>query len=462
MTANRKDYNNQTILIDKSVEFYGKRDYMIKRDKYLNQLIKAMNNGFPKVITGIRRCGKSYLLKEIFREYLIETGIDRDLIIVIELDDLSNSSLRDPVSLNSYILDLTDGKNEKHYVFLDEIQRVYTIVNPELTEGRHILAKPEDKEVISFVDVVLGLSHRKNIDLYVTGSNSKMLSSDIVTEFRDKATEIKMAPLSFFEYHEYSGGSVTDDLFEFMHHGGMPLAVLSGEDEREQYLKNLFKATYFKDILERNKLRKEEALDELCTILSSCTGEFLNVEKIANTFESRTKNKICKETVDSYINAFIDAFIIYPVNRFDLKGRKEIGALRKYYFSDTGLRNARLDFVFPDEGQMLENIVLNELLYRDYSVSVGCFEQIEKDKKGKSVRKSYEVDFRAVKGKRSMYIQIASDTSKEETMKREVRPFVLLNDQITKVLVVNKPIREMRDCNGFTILGITEFLLNYI
>lgn len=434
---------------------------MIKRDKYLNQLISAQKNGFPKIITGIRRCGKSYLLKEIYRDYLRNNGVKEKNILVMELDDDRNSKYRDPIALGEFVRKYCKEEGE-YFVFIDEIQKVYKIKNPILTGGKHILAREDEEETLSFVDVVLGLSREKNIDLYVTGSNSKMLSSDIVTEFRDKATNIALAPLSFDEYYEYVGGSATDALYSYIQYGGMPLAVLKREEERKEYLKNLFHTTYFSDIVERNHLKKGEALDELCNIISSSTGSLLNAEKIANTFLSVRHEKIGRATVENYIEYFKDAFLLREASRYDLKGRKEIGALRKYYFCDTGLRNARLNFAFPDEGQMLENIVYNELRYNGYTVNVGVFDTVEKDKNGKSVRKTNEVDFYATKGFREYYIQVTADISNSDTRAREVRPYVMLNDQVQKILVINRPINETRDEKGFTVIGITDFLLRFI
>ncbi len=432
---------------------------MPNRPKYLNQLIQAKQNGFPKVITGIRRCGKSYLLKELYRSWLLETNVKEENIIILELDDAKNAAYRNPLALNEFILSKCSDKTRQFYVFLDEIQRVYTIINPDLTDGKTVLAKEGDTEVISFIDVTLGLSHEKNIDLYITGSNSKMLSSDIVTEFRDKATEIHLQPLSFAEFCDWTKMDKFEALYEYMQYGGMPLAVLKPQNEKEIYLKELFKTTYFKDILERKNLRREEALDELCTILATCTGELLNAEKLANTFLSKRKEKISKETVSAYIQAFEDAFIIKEAKRYDLKGRNFINSTRKYYFCDTGLRNARLDFMYPDEGQILENIVYNELIYHSWNVNVGCFDSIEKNEEGKSVRKSYEVDFMATKGRETIYLQITDNLSDAQTKKREVRPFILLNDQIKKIIVINRPLKETKDENGFTIIGITDFLL---
>ena len=434
---------------------------MIKRDKYLNLLISAKDNGFPKVITGIRRCGKSYLLREIYREYLLSINVDATNIQTIELDDDRNVKYRDPIELGDYVRRICDN-GKRNYVFLDEIQKVYPIINPNLTEGKHVPAGPNDQETVTFVDVVLGLSREKNIDLYVTGSNSKMLSSDIVTEFRDKATNIHLAPLSFEEYYSYVGGYETEAIYSYMQFRGMPLAVLKPEEEKKEYLKNLFETTYFRDIIERGKLRKGEELDELCNIVSASTGELLNADKISKTFTSVRKAKIDKNTVEKYIGCFIDAFLLREARRYDIKGRKEIGALRKYYFTDTGLRNARLDFAFTDEGQMVENIVYNELVYNGYSVSVGSFDTVEKNKEGKSVRKTNEVDFFARKGFRSYYIQVTADLSDEKTRLREVRPYILLKDQVQKILVINRPVKETRDENGFTVIGVADFLLRFI
>ena len=434
---------------------------MIEREKYLRQLVKAKNNGFPKVITGIRRCGKSFLLKEIYREYLLSENIPENHIITIDLDEDKNEPYRDPISLGEYVRSICTEK-EIYYVFLDEIQKVYSIINPNITDRKHIPASANDSDIISFVDVVLGLSREKNIDLYVTGSNSKMLSSDIITEFRDKATNIHLAPLSFDEFYNYTGGYETEALYTYMQYGGMPLAVLKDDKEKKEYLKGLFETTYFRDIVERNHLRRGEELDELCNIISASTGELLNSERISNTFRSVRKSKIDKQTVENYVGYFIDAFLLREARRYDIKGRKEIGALRKYYFTDTGLRNSRLNFAFPDEGQMIENIVFNELCYNGYSVNVGSFDSVEKDKNGKSVRKTNEVDFYAQKGIRAYYIQVTADMSDENTRKREIRPYILLNDQIQKIFVVNRPIKESRDEKGFTIIGVTDFLLRFI
>ena len=434
---------------------------MIERNVYLSKLISSKGNGFPKIITGVRRCGKSYLLKEIFKKHLLGEGVSEDNIIIVELDDLKNVKYRNPIELDKYIRNKCNV-NTINYVFIDEVQLVTTIVNPIFTNGEYVIAKEDDKDVISFVEVVLGLSREKYIDLYATGSNSKMLSSDVITEFRDKATNISLYPLSFEEFSNYKNSRSSDTVFEYMRYGGMPLAVLKDINDKKDYLKGLFETTYFKDILEHNKLKKTEVLDSLCNIISEGTGQLFNSQKIADTYKSVTKDSIDKDTVKKYIDYFVDAFILREATRYDVKGNNEIGALRKYFFVDNGLRNARLNFAYDDEGQMLENMVYNELLYNGYTVNVGTFEKYEKNKNGESVRKTYEIDFVAQRGIKKYYIQVTNDISNAETKARELKPFFALKDSIQKIIVINKPLEESLDLNGFTVIGIADFLLRFI
>lgn len=434
---------------------------MIERNVYLSKLISSKGNGFPKIITGVRRCGKSYLLKEIFKKHLLREGVSEDNIIIVELDDLKNVKYRNPIELDKYIRNKCNV-NTINYVFIDEVQLVTTIVNPIFTNGEYVIAKEDDKDVISFVEVVLGLSREKYIDLYATGSNSKMLSSDVITEFRDKATNISLYPLSFEEFSNYKNSRSSDTVFEYMRYGGMPLAVLKDINDKKDYLKGLFETTYFKDILEHNKLEKIEALASLCNIISEGTGQLFNSQKIADTYKSVTKDSIDKDTVKKYIDYFVDAFILREATRYDVKGNNEIGALRKYFFVDNGLRNARLNFAYDDEGQMLENMVYNELLYNGYTVNVGTFEKYEKNKNGESVRKTYEIDFVAQRGIKKYYIQVTNDISDAETKARELKPFFALKDSIQKIIVINKPLEESLDLNGFTVIGIADFLLRFI
>lgn len=434
---------------------------MINRPIYLKALIAAQHNGFPKVITGVRRCGKSYLLKEIYYNYLLSIGVKKQNIIIVELDDLRNANYRNPLELDKYIRSIVNP-NEYYYVFIDEVQLIDTIINPVYTNGVIKLANKNSKNVISFVDLILGLSREKNIDLYVTGSNSKMLSTDIVTEFRDKATNINIKPLSFEEFYNYKQVSELEAIYEYMMYGGMPLAALKDYDEKKSYLVNLFQTTYFKDILDHNNLKKSEVLDELCNIISEESGQLINSERLSNIYKSVKKETIDKATIERYLNYFLDSFLISEAKRYDIKGNSEIGALRKYYFIDNGLRNARLNFAFNDEGQMLENIVYNELIYNGYSVYIGTINSIEKNKEGKSVKKNYEIDFIAKKGIKQFYIQVCADYNSKDVIARETKPFLKLHNSIQKIVVINKPIKEAIDNNGFTIIGIGDFLLRFI
>lgn len=435
---------------------------MIVRTKYLNELIKAKNNGFPKIITGIRRCGKSFLLNTIYKNYLLNNSVKEKNIIQIDLTLISNAYYRDPIFLYEYIIGLTKRNKGISYVFLDEIQEVFPLINIALADGKHVKAKLQDEDVITFVDVILDLASKENIDLYVTGSNSKMLSTDIVTEFRDKATNIKLMPLSFEEFYTYKNIDESKAIEEYLMYGGMPLAVLKEGEEKERYLKNLFETTYFRDIIERNRINKIEALDELCTLLATCVGDLINSNTLSKIYETKTKHKINYETVNSFINYFLDSFILNEAFRYDLKGKKIINSTRKYYYTDLGLRNARLNFAYSDTGKMLENLVYNELIYNGYRVNVGTFDTFIKDENKKTIRKSLEVDFLATKGLKKYYIQVCDDFTNSETIKREIKPYISLNDQIIKIVVVNKPIVEHLDENGYTIIGITDFLLRFI
>ncbi len=434
---------------------------MIQRNHYLDLLIQAKGNGFPKVITGIRRCGKSYLLNQIYYDYLISQGVMDSDIIQIELDDINNASYRNPLELASYVKEKAKDPSRSYYVFIDEIQLVTKIINPVFTDGKILIAKETDENIISFVDVVLGLSRLKNLDLYVTGSNSKLLSKDVVTEFRDKATNIQLYPLSFKEYYDYVGGDKYAAFYEYVRYGGMPLCVLKNNaTEKENYLKQLFETTYLKDIIEHNRFRKSESLDEICDIIASCSGQLLNTQRISNMFISRKKDKLSRETIEKYLEAFEDSYLIKEAKRYDIKGCSYIGATKKYYFSDVGLRNARLDFTSLDMGQMIENIVYNELLIKGYQVKVGTFDQVEKNREKRSVLKSYEVDFIACKGIDKFYLQVSDNIDTETTKKRELAPFRFVKDANRKFLIINKPISPMKLEEGIILDGVVDFILN--
>lgn len=431
------------------------------RDKYLNQLIEAKENGFPKVITGIRGCGKSYLLDTIYREYLENSGVNPKNIVYIDLEDALNYKYWDPLYLYEYVLDISKGREGVVYVMIDEIQHVYKIKNPNLTNGDHIKAKDDDKDAISFVNVILGLSKKKNLDVYVSGSNSKMLSSDIATELRNKETEIKVEPLSFKEFLDATKLEPEAALNEYMFHGGMPLSLYEKNDaSKEEYLLGLIKKTYIKDIIERKGFRNEEAVREVLNLLSSCIGRLINSSNIAHYFESIKKQKIDNRTVQDYIDSFIDCFLIKKAERYDIRGKAKIGAQYKYYFSDLGLRNALLNFLHSDNGSSLENVIYNELIYRGFNVNIGIIETSEPNKNGNYVRKQREVDFIATRGSEKYYIQSAFSLNSQEVYFREKESISKISDFNKKIIVVRDPITIRRDEKGIETIGAVEFLLN--
>ena len=434
---------------------------MIRRDKYLQKLIRHRDDGMPKVITGIRRCGKSYLLQRIFTDYLLSTGVPRDHIVILNLDSTDNQKYCDPIYLNDRVKELCSGEG-RYYVILDEIQNVRTIVNPIFEGGKHVYTTERDDRAITFVNTVLGLSREPNIDLYITGSNSRMLSTDVQTEFRGKAVNIDIRPLSFEEYLDYVQTDRDRAFNEFLIYGGMPQAVTGDPEDRKPYLKELYETTYLKDIIERYRFKREDALDQLSILLATCVGQLINSSKLAELFRQKYGRGIDHTTIESYLNAFKDSFLLQEAPRYDVKGKRVIGSTRKFYYIDNGLRNARCDFVYDDEGQLLENAVYNELVYDGFSASVGCYDRYEKDREGKTVRKSMEIDFLARKDTDQYYIQVCNDISDERTRDREKEPFIYLNDNILKILVVNKPIGQFRDKDGFIVIGITDFLLKFL
>lgn len=426
---------------------------MIERKKYLKKLINKKNNGLVKVITGIRRCGKSYLLFNIYRDYLKSIGVDDECIVCLALDDDENIKYRNPLELGKYIRSLTADESKTYYVFLDEIQKVVTIQNPYI-EG------VEDK--IGFVDVVLGLMKHENIDLYVTGSNSKMLSSDILTEFRGRGDEIRVSPLSFEEFYNAYDGDKHDAWQEYCTYGGLPLVMQKrGHEEKAKYLQSLFDTIYISDIMDRNKLAYEKSvLDDILNIVSSSVGSLTNANRIVNTFKSEKQITIGSPTVNRYLDYFIDAFLLYKAERYDVKGRKYIGSPLKYYFSDIGLRNARLNFRQQEENHIMENIIYNELCNRDFSVDVGVVEYCYKDENKKSKRTQLEIDFVANKGSKKYYIQSALTIGDEQKRKQEVNSLNRIGDSFKKIVVVKDNIIPWHDENGILYIGIENFLLD--
>ena len=426
---------------------------MIERKKYLDKLISRKQNGLVKVITGIRRCGKSYLLFNIYKDYLKSIGVEDECIICLALDDDENIRYRNPLELGKYIRSLTADESKEYYVFLDEIQKVVTIQNPYV-EG------VEDK--ISFVDVVLGLMKRDNIDVYVTGSNSKMLSSDILTEFRGRGDEIRVNPLSFAEFYNAFEGDKRDAWQEYYTYGGLPLVLAKkGHEEKAKYLGTLFDTIYLSDIMDRNSLAHEKnLLDDILNLISSSIGSLTNANKIANTFKSERQISVSHATVSKYLDYLIDSFLIYSASRYDVKGRKYIGSPYKYYFSDVGLRNARLNFRQQEENHIMENIIYNELCVRDFSVDVGIVEYCYKDAEKKSKRAYLEIDFIANKGSKKYYVQSALTVADEEKREQEIRSLKRVGDSFKKIVVVKDSIIPWHDDDGILYIGIEQFLLD--
>ncbi|MHB1454270.1 MAG: ATP-binding protein [Saccharofermentanales bacterium] len=426
---------------------------IIKREKYLNQLIRKKRNGLIKIITGIRRCGKSYLLFELYHAHLNSVGVEDKYIIELSLDDEASAKYRNPIELGNYIRSLINEKDKEYYIILDEIQLVKEIKNPWLDDLN---------ERIGFVDVLLGLMKIKNVDIYVTGSNSKMLSSDIVTQFRDRGDEIRLYPLSYKEYFDAFPGSKENAWKEYYTYGGLPrVLLLSTHKEKSDYLQNLFKNTYMKDVIDRHKIRNDkQILDDLINIISSAVGSLTNPKKLSDTFRSTNKTSINSTTIDIYLEYFEEAFIIDIARRYDIKGKKYIGTPVKYYFTDTGLRNARLNFRQQEENHIMENILFVELKARGYTVDVGVVEFRNLDRNGKDVRTQLEVDFIANDGGKIYYIQSALNIDDEGKRNQEINSLRRIPDSFKKIVVVRDNIMPWHDDNGILYIGINDFLLD--
>lgn len=426
---------------------------MIERKKYLDKLIRKKENGLVKVITGIRRCGKSYLLFEIYHRYLNSIGVDDSHIIEIALDDDINAQYRNPLELGKYIRSLITDKEQTYYIFLDEIQKVASIKNPYLDS---------DDEKIGFVDVVLGLMKIRNADIYVTGSNSRMLSSDILTEFRGRGDEIRVNPLSFAEFYAAYEGDKRDAWTEYYTYGGMPLVLVQKtHEDKAKYLQDLFSKIYLDDIIARNKIGHDKSvLEDLLNVISSSVGSLTNPLRISNTFSSVTGKTVSDDTIAKYLDCFVDSFLIYKAQRYDVKGRKYIGSPFKYYFSDIGLRNSRLNFRQQEENHIMENIIYNELLMREYSVDVGVVEYSAARSDKKRSRTQLEIDFIANKGSSKYYIQSALNIDTEEKRTQEINSLVRVNDSFKKIVVVKDKIIPWHDEKGILYIGIEQFLLD--
>lgn len=410
---------------------------IIKRDAYLNRLIERQNNGMIKVITGIRRCGKSFLLFRLYKEYLVNSGVNPDHIIEIALDGIESEDLRNPKICYTYIRErITDG--EKYYVLLDEVQFLER-----------------------FEEVLNSLLRIENVDVYVTGSNSKFLSKDIITEFRGRGDEIHIYPLTFSEFYSAFGGEYDDAWDEYLNYGGLPaLLDMNSSKQKMDYLKSIFDNVYMKDVIDRNKIKNRDEINTLVDILASAIGSPTNPTKIANTFATERHSSYTNKTISAHIDFLEEAYLISKANRYDIKGRKYIAANLKYYFTDVGLRNARLSFRQQEPTHLMENVVYNELLARGYLVDVGIVEVNQKNSEGKSIRKQLEVDFVTNMGSQRYYIQVAYDLSTEEKQKQEYNSFRNIPDSFKKIVLVNGSSKPWRNEEGFVIMGMKYFLMN--
>ena len=405
----------------------------IKRDLYLNKLINRKENGMIKVVTGIRRSGKSYLLDPIFKNYLMDNGVSEDHIIKLNLEERKNKKYLDPDILDKYIRSLIVDK-KMYYVILDEIQNVS-----------------------DFEFVLNGFLYIENVDVYVTGSNSKFLSSDVITEFRGRGDEVRVYPLSFKEFTSAYKGTQEEAWNEYLIYGGMPyILTKKTEEEKSSYLSNLFKTTYLKDIIERNNVGREDVLNALVNILSSSVGSLTNPTKLANTFVSNMIKNVNVQTITSYINYLLDSFLINKVERYDIKGKKYISTPSKYYFTDIGLRNVRINFRQLEENHLMENIIYNELMIRGYNVDVGVVEIRDESKK----RKQLEVDFVCNQSYKRYYIQCTLHLEEREKTIQEEKPLLNIGDEFKKIIVVKDNIKHWYTEEGILIIGIQEFLLN--
>ena len=426
---------------------------MYPREQYLKKIISKKDNGRIKIITGLRRSGKSVLLFRLYREWLLGEGVKEDQIIALAMDILENAKYRNPLELDKYVRDHMVDPKKRYYIFIDEIQFVSEIRNPYVDN--------EDAK-ITFIDVILGFMHMDNADVYVTGSNSKMLSSDILTQFRDRGDEIRVYPLSFAEFYNEYEGDKRGAWQDYYTYGGMPLATsLESHEEKSKYLKELFDRTYIKDVLERHEIKNDtEVLDILLDVLASGIGSLTNPSKLANTFKSERQIGIGSETIEKYIGYFEESFLIEKAVRYDVKGRKYIGTPAKYYYTDLGLRNARLGFRQLEETHIMENVLYNDLIRRGMNVDVGVVEYNTKDANGKKIRKQLEVDFVVNQEGKRFYVQSALSIADPEKKEQEIESFKRIPDSFSKIVVVRDYLKPWQDENGITYVGIEQFLLN--
>ena len=409
----------------------------IRRDIYLNKLISKKHNGLIKVVTGMRRCGKSYLLFNLFKEYLVNEGVNENHIIEIAFDSFENRKYRDPEVLFPYLMEKIADK-EMYYVLLDEVQML------------------DD-----FESVLNSLGRKKNVDVYVTGSNAKFLSKDIITEFRGRGDEVHMYPLTYSEFMSVYDGDKQEGWRDYVLFGGIPLVLgFETADQKSDFLKSLFEETYISDITGRNNIRNKAELEELLNILSSAIGSLTNPSKLSATFKSVKNKTISKDTIIKYIDYLKDSFLIDSAIRYDIKGKKYINTPSKYYFTDLGLRNARLNFRQVEETHAMENIIFNELKVRGYNVDVGVVVMNEVDKNGKKIRKQLEVDFVCNKGSKRFYIQSAYALPDKEKMEQEQRSLVNTGDGFKKIIITKDAVAPLYNDEGILVMSVFDFLLN--
>ena len=423
-------------------------ELVIKRDLYLNKLIRKKNNGSIKIITGLRRSGKSYLLNNLYYDYLLSEGVKQAQIIKLALDDDRNREYRNPDKLSAFLYSKIANETDNFYFLLDEVQ--FAISDKEI----------KSKEPIRLYGILNGLLRLKNVDVYITGSNSKFLSSDIATEFRGRGDVVHVNPLSFAEFYSaYKYGDKYDAWDEYSTYGGMPmLLTMETDEEKAEYLNNLFKNTYIKDIIEKNRLRGDVAIDTLIDVLASSIGSLNNPTKIAKTFVSNGMN-VSDKTVSTYIEYLLDSFLIRKTARYDIKGRKYINSPFKYYFSDIGLRNARINFRQQEQTHIMENIIYNELVMRGFNVDVGIIEHVVRTENDKRETKHLEVDFVCNKGNQRYYIQSAFSIPSAEKMAQEQASLDRIDDSFKKIIITQDRTKLWRNEKGYVIMNVLDFLL---
>ena len=430
----------------------------ISRNDYVEQLYAKSWNGKVKIITGIQRSGKSYLLSRLYKQFLLDKGVKASCFVEIDLENPSHAAYRNPNILYEYVLSQCKDKRRKYYVFIDEIQRSYKVKNADVDESQ-VPEEDRDQLYITFYDILNGLRAQPNMDIYVTGSNSKMLSMDIVTYFRDRGSEIRVYPLSFSEYYAFAGLEKADALEQYLTFGGMPLTVLeSNESEKRKYLTDLHKNVYIKDIVERYKLKDNVVIDALTNAIYSAVGSLSNPHKLANTIKTVMLLETTDPTIKAYLGYLEDAYLVSVAERYDVKGKRYFENIKKYYAMDLGLRNARLNFRQQERSHLMENLIFNELMRRGYNVDVGMVE-VERIADGKRQQAQYEIDFIVNTGKEKVYIQSALNIDTDEKKQQETFSLHHTRDSFRKIVVMDGNASPWTDEDGVTYMGVIPFLL---